>query len=263
MTDNNRTMVSLQTLLEQNDPRFGTRSEISRTLTGKSESIDHDTKVLINMIFARFHHIYTHRFESAYADETTLMQAKREWALSLSGISPQWIEHALERCKKEHAWPPTIAEFLKLAQPAPESIGLPSVSEAYQEACHKSNAPVEHQWSQVCVQLAARNTGYFLLRSEPERISRPLFEKAYLALVNRLLAGETLEMPISVALPEPDFSAERELVQTLVSHGLNEPDAQNIAYYMEKPTGSEVRKRYRERASVMLEGKNIEFELPE
>ncbi len=238
-------------------------SEISRTLTGKSQPIDHDTKVLINMIFARFHHIYTHRFESAYADETTLNQAKREWALSLAGIAPQLIEHALERCKKEHAWPPTIAEFLKLAQPAPESIGLPALNDAYLEACHKSNAPENHQWSHLCVHLAAKNTGYFLLRSEPEKFSRPAFEKQYLDLVNRLMMGESLHLPEVEALPEPDFSEEESLVASLVGNGLAQADAQNAAYYMGKPKGSDVRARYRKHAAELLDTKGIRYELPE
>lgn len=239
-------------------------SAISRTLTGKSQPIDHDTKVLINMIFARFHHIYTHRFESAYADETTLNQAKREWAISLAGITPAIIEHALERCKKEHAWPPTIAEFLTLTQLEPQAIGLPSIHEAYLEACHKSNAPEVHSWSHLCVHLAAMNAGYFLLRSESEKVSKPVFTQAYLDLVNRLMAGETLTMPsVKANLPEPDDSAEHQLVAQLMRAGLEKADAQNAAYYLSKPKASSVRKRYRDRSVALLNSKTISCSLPD
>ncbi len=262
MTDKPRQMVSLQTLLAQRDPKSGTPSEISRTLTGNRATLDHDTKVLINMIFARFHHIYTHRFESAYGDETTLNQAKREWALSLAGIPANLVEMALERCKREHAWPPTIAEFLKLVQPAPESLGLPDVASAYQEACRHSHHPSDHHWSHPCVQIAARDVGYFNLRSESERVSRPAFQKAYLSLIERLAAGETFTIEQPMALPEPDFGAEDALVEQLTSHGVAPIQAQQIAYYLEKPKGSSVRERYRRHASQQLKSLNVDIELP-
>jgi len=238
-------------------------SEISRTLTGKKTALDHETKVLINMIFARFHHIYTHRFESAYGDETTLNQAKREWAISLAGIPANLIEMGLERCKREHAWPPTIAEFLKLTQPSPESLGLPDISAAYQEACRFSHRPSEHRWSHACVQIAAQKAGYFTLRAEPERVSRPVFQKAYLALIEGLANGEVYSVDQPIALPEPDFKPEEELVAQLKAVGVSDIDAQQIAYYLEKPANTDVRLRYRKHAVQKLESLNIRYQLPD
>lgn len=263
MTDNKQQMVSLQTLLAARDHGSETPSAISKTLTGKRPSLDHDTKVLINMIFARFHHIYTHRFESAYRDETTLNQAKREWALSLAGISANLIELALERCKREHAWPPTIAEFLKLVQPSPESLGLPSLGAAYFEACQNAHHPAQHQWSHICVHLAAQNTGYFILRSEPERRTRPAFEKEYLSLIERLANGETLSLNEPKALPEPDLQPEADLTRELLKLGVSEQEASTLAYYLEKPKGSPVRARYHKRAQAQLDALNIHYQLPE
>jgi hypothetical protein len=256
-------MVSLQTLLAQKDLASGTHSEISKTLTGKKTTLDHNTKVLINMIFARFHHIYTHRFESAYGDETTLIQAKREWAISLAGIPANLVELGLERCKREHAWPPTIAEFLKLVQPTPESLGLPPTDQAYLEACRNSNNASDRKWSHVCVQLAAQKVGYFVLKSESERSTRPLFSKTYLNLIQRLAEGETFTVEEHIALPEPDFDAEHQMTQALLKAGLTEPDAQQVAYYLEKPAQSDVRKRYRTRSVALLDKLSIYFDLPE
>lgn len=263
MTDSKQQMVSLQTLLAARDQESGTRSVISKTLTGNRPSLDHDTKVLINMIFARFHHIYTHRFESAYRDETTLNQAKREWAISLAGISANLIELALERCKREHAWPPTIAEFLKLVRPTPESLGLPGIEKAYFEACQNAHHPAQHEWSHVCVHLAAQETGYFTLRSESERLTRPAFERAYLNLLERLANGETLTLTTPAALPEPDTTAEDALVEQLKQSGVEEMMATTLAYYMEKPAGSAVRDRYRKRAQAQLDAEGFEYRLPE
>lgn len=223
-----------------------------------------DTKELINMIFARFHHIYTHRFESAYRDETMLNQAKREWALSLQGIAANQMEHALEACKLKHAWPPTIAEFLALVEPEPEILGLPTLAAAYQEACQHCHQPAGHSWSHLCVQLAAQQTGYRLLQLEPERVSQPRFASSYKALMARLMRGETVE----VEAPEPpladyDDQAERDLVDQLTGQKVSPSLAAQVSYYLEKPIGSDVRKHYRQRAMELLRGGGFAVSLPE
>lgn len=215
------------------------------------------------MIFARFHHIYTHRFESAYGDETTLNQAKREWAMSLAGLTDVQLEFALERCKREHAWPPTIAEFLKLLEPTPESLGLPSLDKAYLEACVNSHHPSSHTWSHICVQLAAQQVSYYALRSESERSTKPVFKAAYETLCKRLFAGEVVEMPKAATLPEPNYSEENALVDELKAKGVDNINAQSLAYYLEKPKDSLVRKRYRKQSKASLEAMGIVFDLPE
>lgn len=216
------------------------------------------------MIFARMQLIYTHRFESAYGDEETLTQAKREWAYSLAGTSQQRVEYALERCKLELAWPPTIAEFVRYLKPEPQALGLPSTRDAYLEACQNSHAPLQTHWQHPAVQLAARETGYFKLRSEPERHSWPAFEAAYLELVERLAAGEEIELETAeAALPSPDLDAEQQLVERLVAAGAAERDAYQLAYYLEKPAGSEVRARYRRHSLERLRELDVSIDLPD
>lgn len=213
------------------------------------------------MIFARLQLIYTHRFESAYGDETTLTQAKREWAFSLADASREQIEYALERCKLELAWPPTIAEFVRYLEPEPEHLGLPAAREAYLEACQKSHAPLQAEWSHAAVHLAARKTGHFQLRSEPERSTWPPFKTAYKDLVSRVAQGEELKVDLPLALPEPDLGSEERLVEQLLEAGIAARDAYQLAYYLEKPVGSAVRARYRQHSIERLEELNLKTEL--
>lgn len=216
------------------------------------------------MIFARMQLIYTHRFESAYGDEQTLTQAKREWAYSLAGVEQSRIEYALEKCKLELAWPPTIAEFVRYLTPDPQALGLPSVRDAYLEACQHSHAPAQRHWSHPAVQWAARETGYFKLRSEQERYSWPAFEGVYRNLVERLADGEEIEFDTEErALPAPDFSAEDRLVEQLKAAGASEADAYQLAYYLEKPVGSELRARYRQHSQERLAALELKVDLPE
>lgn len=216
------------------------------------------------MIFARMQLIYTHRFESAYGDEETLTQAKREWAYSLAGVEQSRIEYALEKCKLELAWPPTIAEFVRYLTPDPQALGLPSIRDAYLEACQNSHAPAQRHWSHPAVQWAARETGYFKLRSEQERYSWPAFEGVYRNLVERLADGEEIDFDTeAVALPAPDFSAEDRLVEQLKAAGADETDAYQLAYYLEKPAGSELRARYRRHSQERLTALELKVELPQ
>jgi len=216
------------------------------------------------MIFARMQLIYTHRFESAYGDEETLTQAKREWAYSLAGVEQSRIEYALEKCKLELAWPPTIAEFVRYLTPDPQALGLPSIRDAYLESCQNSHAPAQRHWTHPAVQWAARETGYFKLRSEQERYSWPAFEGVYRNMVERLADGEEIVFDIEeMALPAPDFSAEDWLVEQLKAAGAAEADAYQLAYYLEKPAGSELRARYRHHSQERLTALDIKVELPE
>ena len=153
------------------------------------------------MLFARFQHIYTHKFESAYADTQTANMAKKEWALSLTGFSQQQIEYAIEQCKDQFAWPPSISEFkaLMLNESSPQ--GLPSVRNAYVQACRGADHPGTFQWSHELVYLAAKQTDFFLLRSESEARVLPIFERHYQQLCQRWQAGEDIDIPIVPALP--------------------------------------------------------------
>jgi hypothetical protein len=216
------------------------------------------------MIFARFHHIYTHKFETAYGDESTLTQAKREWAYSLAGTPAHLVEYALERCKLEFSWPPTIADFFQLLQPRPEALGLPGTRNAYLEACQNSHSPTDRRWSHAAVQLAARDVGFFRMRTEIERHSWPPFEKAYQARVTQVARGEELVVTDPPkALPDPDTSAELRLVETLQEAGIAPAIAYKLAYYLEKPAGSAIRERYREHSVQHLRELNVTVTLPD
>ncbi|WP_127560575.1 replication protein P [Saccharospirillum alexandrii] len=263
MSEPNNTPKSLQTLLAKNGLKSGKLSATSGTPTGSGGALDHETKLLVNMIFARFHHIYTHKFESAYGDESTLALAKREWAYSLAGTPAHLVEYALERCKLEFAWPPTIADFVQLLQPQPEALGLPGIRDAYLEACQNSHSPANRRWSHAAVHLAARDVGFFRMRTEAERHSWPPFEKAYQERVNQVARGDELEVSEpAIALPDPDTSAELSLVNTLEQAGVEAPVAYKLAYYLEKPPGSEVRERYREHSRQRLDELGVTVTLP-
>ena len=96
-----------------------THSQTFTTQTGspqqdtQREEAQQQTRVLVNMLFARFKAIYTHKFASAYSNPDEVKLAKREWAVVLKGFQEPLLAYAVERTKEVYAWPPTISEFLK------------------------------------------------------------------------------------------------------------------------------------------------------
>lgn len=88
---------------------------------------------------------------------------------------------------------PSPGMFIKWCELTPESIGLPSLSRAFEDAARRRD-------SHPAVTMAARAT-----RFESQTLTadeyRPVFEQAYMQLVRRAMAGEDLEAEILKALP--------------------------------------------------------------
>lgn len=84
----------------------------------------------------------------------------------------------------------------------PESEGLPSVEQAYDEAAKAPYQPAENNWSHLAVYYAGSATGWFDLRSNSRRQMLPRFTEHYEAICKRVRGGEILLKPEHV-LPPP------------------------------------------------------------
>ncbi len=154
--------------------------------------IDQQTKALVNMIFARFMAIYGYKFKSAFETKEEILIAKREWALSLRGTEESQLVPAINYCKENLSWMPTISEFIEIIRSSMSEPGLPGLRDAYWEACMHANDPVEHEWSHPIVYWTGQQTGWFELRSEPETEIFPRFRYHYDLNLRRVHAGESL-----------------------------------------------------------------------
>lgn len=246
-------------------------SPTSTTQTGKQEQTQQEqaemqqqTRVLVNMLFARFKAIYTHKFASAYANPDEVKLAKREWAIAIKGFKEPLLAYAVERSKETYAWPPTIAEFLKLISQAYGAYGLTDPRNAYLEACQCRINPLEFSWSHAAVYHAAASTGWYSLKSDEETKTWPVFEKNYHEVVDRIVQGEVLEVP-NVPLIE---NREEDHLVTLIPElmqktGLPEGEIACLLYYLKKTKGTQIRARYRAKSQSDLETKGFKISLPE
>ena len=142
------------------------------------------------------------RFSSMYPTSNDVMAAGKIWAIGLidSRLSPKQIAYGLRRAITQSTYCPDLPAFIQLCKPAPADLGLPSIGQAYTEACRNSHPACSAEWSHPAVYHAARQVGSFELRTLDEKTTRPMFEQAYERTVRAILDGEELpEIPKAIA----------------------------------------------------------------
>jgi hypothetical protein len=230
--------------------------------SGPTEA-EQQTRVLVNMLFARFKAIYTHKFASAYSNPDEVKLAKREWAIALKGFQEPLLAYAVERTKEEHSWPPTIADFLKLISTAYKAYGLADPRSAYLEACSCRTDPLQYKWSHPAVFFAGSQAGWYKLKSEEERVSWPLFEQSYLKIVDRVIAGERLIIPKVIMIEDKQTLSVKDLATKIANDlSVDEEKIAPLLYYTQKTYGSGVRIRYREISQKKLLEMGYKDKLP-
>ena len=216
------------------------------------------------MLFARFMTIYGHKFKSVYERDDEIKVAKREWALSLRGFSEHELVAAVERCKTEFVWLPTITEFLSLLQKDLQDYGLPSVLSAYQEACLNTEHPREHAWSHPAVYFAGRATDWFRLRTEDRNDVLADFEHNYRQLCQRVINGEELSVPLMQGLPDHSSNTLALFIQQWgEQQGITAEQAATLLYYLEKPKHSPVRQHFKQQAEHRARAWGLKLKLPD
>ncbi|ETI58088.1 replication protein P [Marinomonas profundimaris] len=242
---------------------YGSESGGATRESGPTEA-EQQTRVLVNMLFARFKAIYTHKFASAYSTTDEVKLAKREWAIALKGFQEPLLAYAVERTKEVHAWPPTISEFLKLISTAYKAYGLADPRSAYLEACACRTDPLQYKWSHPAVFFAGSRVGWYKIKSEEERVTWPLFELSYVEVVDRVIAGERLVIPKVIMIEDKQTLSVKDLVSKIANDlSVDEEVIAPLLYYTQKTYGSGVRVRYREISQKKLLEMGYEEKLPE
>ena len=71
-------------------------------------------------LFARLRAIYMDKWDRCFHSDEELQASKYEWSEGLAGMSGDDIKRAIEHCRLNIKWPPSIAEFIeagKIARP--------------------------------------------------------------------------------------------------------------------------------------------------
>jgi hypothetical protein len=75
--------------------------------------------------------IYGDKFTKDYPTDEFVRMWWEDWAEGLAGIDPLYMKDAIDHCKLNLKWPPTMSEFIELCD---ISAGLPTSEEAMQLA---------------------------------------------------------------------------------------------------------------------------------
>ncbi len=225
-----------------------------------TQELSVEIKTRVNMIFARFMAIYGHKFKSCFETQDEIRIAKREWALSLGGYTEPELVAAIDYCKEHSAWMPTISEFLAVLRDLTGDHGLPAAKCAYEEAClHAENASTHH-WTHLAIYHAGKATGWFRLRTEDEADVFPDFRYNYAVVCRRVRSGEELHTPVPVALPDQSDASLFTFIQEWgKSHNLKPEIASKWLFYLTKPKGTNVRKRFQRQAQVEANAMGIQL----
>lgn len=216
------------------------------------------------MIFARFMAIYGHKFKSCFETEDEIRIAKREWALSLSGFSEAQLVAAVDRCKETLAWMPSISEFLAIIDQLDGGDGVPTVWDAYVEACRYAGQPTTANWSHPVVYHAGKETEWFRLRTQEEREVFPVFRYHYGMVKRRFHSGEPLEEPSARALEDKRALTVCDVVKAFGdSNNISQEVAASLLYYLTKPEGSRSRANYRYKSQQKADDLGLNVKLPD
>lgn len=121
------------------------------------------------------------------------------------GITAAALRMGYKKCLKDKRFmkfPPNIREFIELCTIGPEDMGLPSLEDAYRDACGVSNKP--RHLIHEAVRAAVLRFGEYDLRNRTDGQVKKEFMFIYSMIVKSLL--ETGQLPVEVpkALPRPE-----------------------------------------------------------
>ncbi len=156
----------------------------------------------INQVFTLFRVNYHNQYHAAFGDTTVLNQAKRLWKETLAPFRDDQILRAARQVIEASDYLPTLHRMLRACEDALASEGLPPVLTAYREAANAPSPKNAQSWSHPAVYLAGRQVGWHHMATLPEGRSFPLYAAAYRELIQRVLAGEELEVDRAPALEE-------------------------------------------------------------
>lgn len=155
----------------------------------------------INQVFAELKLAYHNQFHRAYPNDQELTMAKQLWLHALADIPPARLRAGVRRAVKNSEFLPSLHSLRSYCEPHPEELGLPDVRSAYVEACRAPSPKHLYAWSHPIVYHAGRASDWFLLATSTEQQAFPIFRRNYELLVERVLNGEQLDLPVPKALP--------------------------------------------------------------
>lgn len=156
----------------------------------------------ITQVFALFRINYHNQYFSAFKDIETNNQVQRLWLESLLDYDPETILRGAKKIITESDYLPTLHRMIRACQGDPDKYGIVDAHTAYVEACRAPSPKTNYAWSHAAVYHAGCASDWFFLANNAEKNAFPIFERHYKKLCERVMNGEKLPPPSTLALPE-------------------------------------------------------------
>lgn len=166
------------------------------------EKIYNDTAHLINELFLDLK-AKCPAWPQSWPNAEIEKRARQIWLEALIKNQIHNWQHVKKGISKiKTSFIPSIEDFISFCKPSINDLNIPTVQEAYKEACNNAHPQAKKKWSHAIVFNAALNTGYDKLNNLSLKESYPIFAHNYEVLVNRMMKNEPLGREILVAIPE-------------------------------------------------------------
>jgi len=146
-------------------------------------------------VFALFRLNYHNQYYAAFPDAEQIRQIKKLWLDALADYPVEQILKGAKHAIEHSEYLPTLNRMLECCQQGLTDLGLPSPRDAYLEACRAPAPRAAQAWSHPAVYLAGRDSDWYFLANNSERVSWPVFREHYQQYCTRVLQGETLSLP--------------------------------------------------------------------
>ena len=212
-------MPDSRELIQQVAQGIEASKTISPTPPGQTESYPESGAAhveAINQVFALFRLNYHNQYYAAYPDAEQLNQIKKLWLESLRDYPVEQILKGARHALEHSEYLPTLNRMLESCQQGLADIGLPAAHDAYLEACRAPSPKSAQPWSHPAVYLAGRDSDWFFLANNSERVTWPVFRGHYQRYCTAVMRGEQLEVPTPEALEHTraaPLSADEQIVE--------------------------------------------------
>ncbi|MDE2024893.1 MAG: hypothetical protein KGJ07_00190 [Patescibacteria group bacterium] len=136
------------------------------------------TKEEITQMFLMFQTIYLKKWTDNFATVEILEIAMEQWRKGLNGIENSVIEKAIDYCRLNLVWPPSIAEFIGICD---QCDGMPIISEIIPKILNRdfSHAIIEIVYEKVGSWAFSRDSS-----KELEKKVKKAYKEALITLRN-------------------------------------------------------------------------------
>lgn len=131
----------------------------------------------------------------------------------MADLSPQQLAMGIEKAKNFRERVFTTPKFRELCQISPADFGLPDAKTAMYEFCSAPYPKAKQTYSHEIVYLAGAAVGQQAMEHLMEKDLLPLYEYQYQVLIDRLMKGEVLTMPVPKALPKKHRLADKHVAR--------------------------------------------------